>query len=270
MGRYLLGGKEARLPYEVEELNLRLYTVEELCYYIYNNLSLIEEDFIDERLLSFLRKELGQTEIAEKIERFYVSPSDQDATLLMLLSDVGYYSEQELKEFQNRLVSRKRKNGPERILQKADSLYAKKRYLKAVFYYRRIALDKEDGRISAELRSRAYESMANAYGHLFAFERASEALAEAYGENPQERLLKKIYDVSALSGEELPEKLFSKVPATLLSSWEQEFRSRAAMKRMQAEDREIMRSFFLEAPEAEKKLKDYVESEKEAFRTMVE
>ena len=54
MGRYILGGKEARLPYEVEELNLRLYTIEELCYYIYNNLPLIGDDFIDERLLSFL------------------------------------------------------------------------------------------------------------------------------------------------------------------------------------------------------------------------
>ena len=57
-----------------------------MCYYIYNNLPLIGDDFIDERLLAFLRKELGQEEIADKIEKFYVSPSDQDATLIMLLS----------------------------------------------------------------------------------------------------------------------------------------------------------------------------------------
>lgn len=76
MGRWIFGGKEAKLPFEVEELDLRLYTIEELCYYIYNNLALIGEDFIDEHLLSFLRDELDLKEEAEKIERFYTSPSD--------------------------------------------------------------------------------------------------------------------------------------------------------------------------------------------------
>lgn len=270
MGRYILGGKEARLPYEVEELNLRLYTVEELCYYIYHNLPLIGDDFIDEHLLSFLRKELGQEEIADKIERFYVSPSDQDATLLMLLSDVGYFSDQELKEFQSRLVGRRRKNGPERIMNKADSLYEKKRYLKAIYYYRRLANDREDGRITAELRSTAFESMANAYGRLGAFEQASEALLQAYEEVRQERLLQKLYNVSALSGIELPEKYFDHVPDTLLASWEQEFRSRTVMKRIEIDNREVLGLFFLEREEAEQKLKEYLDAEKERFRTMVE
>ena len=42
-------------------------------------------------------------EIADKIERFYGARSEQDATLQMLLSDVGYFSDPELSEFQNRL-----------------------------------------------------------------------------------------------------------------------------------------------------------------------
>ena len=103
MGRYLLGGKEARLPYEVEELNIRLYTVEELCYYIYHYLPLIDDDFIDERLLKFIRKELDLPEIAEKIERFYISPSDLDTTLLMLLTEVGFFSDQEIMDAQKLL-----------------------------------------------------------------------------------------------------------------------------------------------------------------------
>ena len=37
MGRYILCGKEADLPYEVDELDIRIYTIEELCYYIYNS-----------------------------------------------------------------------------------------------------------------------------------------------------------------------------------------------------------------------------------------
>lgn len=270
MGRYILGGKEARLPYEVEELNLRLYTVEELCYYIYNNLPLIGDDFIDERLLSFLRRELSQSEVADKIEKFYVSPSDQDATLIMLLSEIGYYSDAEMKEFQNRLISRKKKSGPERILNKADLLYEKKRYVKALFYYWRIASDKDDVRITPEMKSRAFESMADAYGHLSAFPRAAAALEDAYEESRQERLLKKLYGVLTLSGANLPEKYFENVPSDLIASWDKEYKSRVAVNRLQAEESKIMGAFFLDEKEALKNLKAYVDAEKETFRSMIE
>jgi hypothetical protein len=270
MGRYILGGKEARLPYEVEELNLRLYTVEELCYYIYNNLPLIGDDFIDERLLAFLRKELGQEEIADKIEKFYVSPSDQDATLIMLLSDVGYYSDTELKEFQNRLVSRKKKTGPERVMNKADLLYEKKRYVKALFYYWRIASDRDDVRISQEMRSRAYESMASAYAHLSEFPRVIQTLEDAYDVSRQERLLKKLYGAVMLFGSNLPEKYFANVPSTLIAAWDKEYRSLTAVNRMQAEESEIMGVFFMNEKEAAEKLEHYLETEKEKFRSMIE
>ena len=67
MGRYLLCGKEAELPFEIEELDLRIYTIEELCYYIYNNLMLIGDDFIGDRLIDFIRNGLSMPEIADKI-----------------------------------------------------------------------------------------------------------------------------------------------------------------------------------------------------------
>ena len=60
MGRFLLCGREAALPYQVEEMDLRLYSVEELCCFIYDNLSLIDDGFVDRRLLGFIREELGE------------------------------------------------------------------------------------------------------------------------------------------------------------------------------------------------------------------
>ena len=50
MGRYLLCTKEADSPYEVEELDLRIYSIEELAYLIYYDLDVLPDDFIDERL----------------------------------------------------------------------------------------------------------------------------------------------------------------------------------------------------------------------------
>ena len=41
MGQYLLGGAVAEIPYITKELNIPLYTAEELCYYIYHNLTVL-------------------------------------------------------------------------------------------------------------------------------------------------------------------------------------------------------------------------------------
>ncbi len=72
MGRYLLCTKEADTPYEVEELDLRVYSIEELAYLIYHDLPLLPDEFIDEKLLTFIEKELEMPEISGKIRRFTI------------------------------------------------------------------------------------------------------------------------------------------------------------------------------------------------------
>ncbi|MBR4769090.1 MAG: hypothetical protein IK088_08965, partial [Lachnospiraceae bacterium] len=211
MGRYLLCGKEARLPYEVEDLDLCLYTIEELCYFLFHHPDLIGDDFIDNRLIGFIRNELDLGEIADKIERFYSSPNDLDATIVMLLSEVGYYSDSEITEFKGRLVLRKRRSKPERLFFKAKRLYGEKRYMKAVRIFRPLLEDKNDVRITDDIRSKSAEYIADAYGHLYCFDRSIEYLGRAYDESKQERLLKKMYDVSLLSGIALPEKYYKVV-----------------------------------------------------------
>ncbi len=270
MGRYLLCGKEAEVPFEVEELDIRLYTIEELCYYIYHNLPLIGDDFISERLLHFIRNELEMPETADKIERFYSSPSDQDSTLFMLLSEVGYYTEYEMQEFQNRLVFRRRKNGPERVRYKADSMMEKKRYLGAVRYYKTLVTGERDGRISPQFTAEVLESIANCYGKLCQFEQALEYLEKAYDQSGSERLLKKIYDVTVLSGQELPEKYFGTCSDARLAEWQQSYWNREAVCKSSLEENPAMQ-MFLHTPEVmNEELKQYVEEQKELYRGMLE
>lgn len=270
MGRYLLGGKEAKLPYEVEELDLRLYTAEELCYYIYNNLALIDDDFIDERLLRFLSDELGMPEETEKISRFYKSPSDQDTTLLMLLTDIGYYQDAELSEFKTRLSIRHRKSGPDRVLMKADALFENKRYLKAIQYYRVLANERKDNRITGEIRTRIFESIANAYGMLYDYEDAMFYLGKAFEETKKERLLEKLYFTCLVSGSELPDKYFKDFPETKLKDWHENYWLRESEMKNFLQEEPLMKAFFKDKKEMEEQLTRYVEGEKALYRAMLE
>ena len=66
MGKIILcRGKKADTPLTVLQTGVKLYTAEELCYYIYNNIYLIGQDFIDDNLISFL-DETGEKELAER------------------------------------------------------------------------------------------------------------------------------------------------------------------------------------------------------------
>ena len=270
MGRYILCGKEADLPYEVDELDIRIYTIEELCYYIYNYLPLIGEDFIDERLLYFIRRELELPEIADKIERFYGSRSEQDATLQMLLSDVGYFSDPELSEFQNRLVYRRRKSREERIKAKGDSLIRLGRYQSAVRCYKSLSQNGSDSRVSREFYVGVLEALAGAYGHLCEFDYALDCLLRIYDLNRSERILKKAYDVCILSGTELPAAYFSRVPDQKLQKWQQDYWNRETVTRQNLDSDETMQIFLQDSETQKKELAEYLDKKKEACRGMLE
>ena len=267
MARMIIGGTIAKLPYEAEELDLRLYTAEELCYYIFHFLPLIGDDFIDDRLMGFLEEGLGLRETVEKIRRFYRSPVDQDATLQMILTDIGYYQDKEMTEFQNRLVRRRRKNGPERKLEKADTLFTLRRYSKAIRIYRLLA-DDPDGRISKEFRTRVTESCANAYGMLSCYQDALRWLRRAYRESQDPRVLRKMYGLSMLSGLEIQD--YSGVPEKELQKWRLDYASKENEAKEKVREDELMQSFFKDKGERDRILRSYASREKEIYRVMFE
>ena len=270
MGRYILCGREAALPYEVEELDLRIYTIEELCYYIYHNLPLISDDFVNNRLISFIEKELGMKETAERIGRFYHSPADLDATLQMLLSDVGYYSEQELNDFSGRLAARRRLNSAERVRLRADCLAGKKRYNAAIRIYRSLLREPRDGRMPARFYTGVMESVANCQGRLCRFDKAFDVLAEIYEQTGSERILKKMYDVSVLSGQQLPDKYFGKVKDEKLRAWQQDYWNRETVLRENLPENPVMQMFLKDPEQARAELREFVAAKKEEYRGMLE
>ena len=50
----LCRGKVADNPLYIMQSGIRLYTEEELCYYIYNNIYILTNDFINDELITFL------------------------------------------------------------------------------------------------------------------------------------------------------------------------------------------------------------------------
>ena len=57
-GLLLCSSKRGERPYVIEKNKWKIWSLEELCYYLYQNAYSITEDFFSEELISYLRNEL--------------------------------------------------------------------------------------------------------------------------------------------------------------------------------------------------------------------
>ena len=56
-------------PLVLEEPGVQIYSLEELCYYIYNNIYILTNAFLDEKLIAFIRTEIKEPLLADKLEQ---------------------------------------------------------------------------------------------------------------------------------------------------------------------------------------------------------
>ena len=92
MNRYLLCKKRVNRPYLVQELGLRIYSLEELCYFVYQNLPLIDNEFLETRLYEFIGQDCAMPDTARQMERYAKTGRYPLEALRILFQAVGYYT----------------------------------------------------------------------------------------------------------------------------------------------------------------------------------
>ena len=67
MSYILCKTKTAKKPFFIENISTNIYSMEELCYYLYNNLYLIDDTLLNEKLCVWLKDELGLQGLSKKL-----------------------------------------------------------------------------------------------------------------------------------------------------------------------------------------------------------
>ena len=55
-GYILCQVKRAKNPYYISNISTNIYSIEELCYYLYHNIYLLDETIINEQLLVWMKR----------------------------------------------------------------------------------------------------------------------------------------------------------------------------------------------------------------------
>lgn len=222
MGLILCTAGLAKNPYYIKDLGIHLYSAEELVYYIYHNVMLLEEDFINEDLLQFIKEELGLPKLAEKLRAYGMQ--DGGTRLLTILQEIPYLNADEMGLFQKKLEEKKRSKPHELLKNKADYMTKQKKFGGAIAIYESLLKAKSEEWFSDDFVGKLWHNKAAAECGLFSFTQAGKSMLKAYEYLQKDSIVKELYQIYLLGGEEaVLLSTFASISAEQQHRWKEEF-----------------------------------------------
>lgn len=180
MGKIILcRGQRTDKPYVTPQTDVKLYSAEELCYYIYNNIYLIGQDLIDDNLIEFLQA-VGEGELAARVKKLKESGASLAQILVTILKSIDYYSVAEIEQLKEILNTLGKQSVCERLKARGDGYLNAKFYFAAISCYESIIKDYKGKDLLAADYAKVYHNLGTAYARMFMYEKAVEYYDEAY------------------------------------------------------------------------------------------
>ena len=197
---------QSDVPYYIKEIGKNIYSIEELSFYLYNYLYLVDEDFFDEKLIDYIENQLDNTKVASGLRQAI----EHDATLSEMVSVViknsGYHNANEIHDFQKQLDLLRASSMTERQKAKADILMNNRKFSMALDIYNKIAQNREPD-ISGEFYGNVYNNIGVVYANVFDFEQAKLYFSRAYSTNHDLLSLKHLIYAAIMLNEDLDKTL---------------------------------------------------------------
>ena len=147
-GYILCQTKKAQRPYFIENISMNIYSIEELCYYLYHNLYLADHTVFNEELCNWLRDELELVHLAAKLKQNLERNVSVEEMIYPVFKEINYLTYEEMKGFNSRIVTYGKEKAAVRQKRKGDALTENGMYVNAIGYTRnswkeRICLSRE-------------------------------------------------------------------------------------------------------------------------------
>lgn len=175
-GLLLCSSKRGERPYVIEKNKWKIWSLEELCYYLYQNAYSITEDLFSEELISYLRNELELEALSDRLTACRKEGRNFAELIMEVCRAANYYANEELEELRERLRSFAALSRTERLKQLADSYMKKQCYAQALREYEVILTWRKRERCEDAFIGKIYHNMGIAYGKMLLYHEAEEYL----------------------------------------------------------------------------------------------
>lgn len=191
MGKLILcSGKRTDRPYVLPFSGERIYSIEELCYYIYNNVYFIDETMFTVSLIDWIGKELCLTDRAEKLETLKKQGADLKTLITVVLCSADYYTENEIKKLLEVLDDIGTMPPAKRRYIKANSYLNRKQYSEAAAEYESLLVSDDAVGLDPKEYGDVLHNLAIAKLHIYGPGKALELFMHAYERNQRPESLR--------------------------------------------------------------------------------
>lgn len=190
MGSLILcHSKKARQPYEITRVHKKIYTLEELCYYICNFPYLVDYTLVNKKLCDWIEEELEKEKLAKKLNDCLKAHGSEEQFVLYILKDSGIYMTNEMNHIEEIFKQLRNQKDVEKKKYKADSLLKNGETEAAIRGYLSILHEEPDESVDTRFYGKVYGCLGTAYGRLFLYREASEGFLTAFQICEEESML---------------------------------------------------------------------------------
>lgn len=179
----LCKSREAKTPYIFNVTDTKIYTIEELCFYIYNNIYILTEKVFDEQLILWVKDELGMAELSEKLSNMTLHGNSLKDIVVTILCSADYYNEKNIKDIIETLDM---VEGMPILLRrkiKADNYLSYKNYSMASKEYEEILASPDINKLDSVNYGNIVHNLGIVRMNISSFYAAAECFKEAYVRN---------------------------------------------------------------------------------------
>lgn len=179
----------AASPYYIEEVSLNVYSLEELSYYMLNNVYLLSTKLMNAELCNWIGRELKMPKLAGELLSMVQNNSPLHIFVGHILSANGYSSNKEIKDALAIISTFENKSEAERKKLRADKLMTSGMLIDAIYEYETLLSEDVAKTMPRIVEGDVYHNLGCAFAKLFFFEEACKCFDEGYKRNHKRQTL---------------------------------------------------------------------------------
>lgn len=176
----LCSGKLAQIPFHFSLTNTNIYSIEELCFYIKENIYVMGEELYQEELVTWLKEEVDMPVISGKLGDLIKNGHSLKDVIVSILCSSDYYEEEEIQDLIQVIDQINNLSPISKLKIKADNYLLYKKYLSAARLYEQILNNKEAATLTPKEYGSIKHNLAIVYLHTISYKVAAETFLDAY------------------------------------------------------------------------------------------
>lgn len=179
----------ALTPYHFRLTDTNVYSMEEVCYYIWHNIYMIQEEVFDREFVMWIEKELHMEETSHKLACLIQDHKNLKDIVVTICCSCDYYDEEEINALIRLMDEIEQMPAYARKKHKGDTYLDCHSYEKALEEYEKVFESDEILHAEKEAYGSIFHNMGVAYSNLAEFRKAAEYFLKAYEQNKKDASL---------------------------------------------------------------------------------